>query len=320
VRTITLEEHFTTPELLSARAQTWQNAPATMHALRAKLLDLGNGRIADMDEAGIDLQVLSPSAGDLDKLDAATGSALARDTNDRLAAAVREHPTRFAGFATLALQDPVRAAVELDHCVGRLGFKGVMIDGMVNGTFLDDPCFNPFWEAAQAQDVPVYLHPSPPPQAVHDAYFSGLENPAGFLLSTAAWGWHAETGMHCLRLIVAGVFERFPGLKVIIGHMGENLPFSLARADSVLGHGATSLRRSVAEYFHEHFYVTTSAYFTLPPFLCALQVVGADRLMFSVDYPFSRNTAGRRFLDSLPVSAQDRAKISHRNAEALLKL
>jgi predicted TIM-barrel fold metal-dependent hydrolase len=126
--------------------------------------------------------------------------------------------------------------------------------------------------------------------------------------------------MHCLRLIISGVFDRFPKLKIIIGHMGENLPFSVARADAVLGHSTKHLKRRLADYFHEHFYVTTSGYFTVPPFLCALQVVGADRLLFSVDYPFSPNTVGRNFLSALPVSPEDREKISHGNADKLLKL
>jgi len=320
MRIVTLEEHFTTPELQNARTQVWQGAPEYMRALSSKLLDLGDARIADMDEAGIDLQVLSAAAGSFEKLDSATAIALARDTNDRLASAISAHPTRFAGFATLALQEPTQSAAELERCIRKLSFKGALVNGTVNGKFLDDPSFAPFFEAAQALDVPIYLHPAPPPQPVADAYYSGLPGPAGFLLSTAGWGWHVETGMHCLRLIVSGVFDRFPKLKMIIGHMGEDLPFSLARADTVMGFGAKHLKRKVAEYFHEHFYVTTSGYFTLPPFLCALQVVGADRLLFSVDYPFSANTTGRNFLNALPISPEDLDKISHRNADTLLKL
>ena len=159
-----------------------------------------------------------------------------------------------------------------------------------------------------------------PPQAVLDAYFSGLPGDLGFLLSTAGWGWHVETGMHSLRLIISGVFDRFPRLKIIIGHMGENLPFSIARADAVFARGPKQLQRRVAEYFYEHFYITTSGYFTAPPFLCALQVIGADRILFSVDYPFSSNNVGRNFLDNLSVSSGDMEKISHRNAERLLEL
>lgn len=319
MRIIALEEHIATPELLKARAQSWQDTPS-IQALGGKLLDLGDGRIADMDAAGIDVQVLSPAANDLHKLEPATANALARDTNDQLAAAVQAHPGRFAAFATLALQDPEKAAAELQRCIRQLGFKGVMVSGTVNGRFLDDPCFTPLLEASQGLDVPIYLHPAPPPQPVLDAYYSGLPGHLGFILSTGGWGWHVETGMHCLRLIISGVFDRFPKLKIIVGHMGENLPFSIARADTVFAHGPKHLERRVAEYFCEHFYITTSGYFTAPPFLCALQVVGADRILFSVDYPFSPNTVGRNFLDSLSVSPADMEKISHRNAEQLLRL
>jgi len=245
---------------------------------------------------------------------------LVRDANDRMAAAVREHPGRFAAFATLALQEPDKAAAELERCVRHLGFKGVMLNGTANGQFLDHPRFTPIFEATRALDVPIYLHPAPPPQPVMDAYYSGLPSPFGFFLSTAAWGWHVETGLHSLRLIVGGVFDRFPEVKIILGHMGENLPFSLARAEMVLGRGATTLKRSISEYFCEHFYLTTSGYFTLPPFLCMQQVVGIDRIMFSVDYPFSPNTVGRKFLDNLAVSPGDLEKIAHRNAEKLLRL
>jgi predicted TIM-barrel fold metal-dependent hydrolase len=140
------------------------------------------------------------------------------------------------------------------------------------------------------------------------------------MLSRAGWGWHVETGLHCLRMMLGGVFDRFPTLKIIIGHMGEDLPFSLIRADTVLASETKHLQRSIAGYFHEHFYVTTSGYFTNPPFLCALQVVGADRLMFSVDYPFSAMTKGRSFLDGISVSPDDLAKIAHGNADRLLRL
>jgi hypothetical protein len=217
------------------------------------------------------------------------------------------------------MQQPEKAAAEFERAVRQLGFKGAMIHGTVNGVFLDDPRFTPVFEAAQALDVPIYLHPTAPPPAVQQAYYGGLPGRFDFFLSRAAWGWHAELGMHCLRLIVSGLFDRFPRLKIMIGHLGENLPFSLARADSIFSRRA-KLPRGVAEYFHEHFYVTTSGYFTLPPFLCALQVVGADSILFSVDYPFSSNAEGRAFLNSLAISPQDLEKISHLNAERLLRL
>jgi predicted TIM-barrel fold metal-dependent hydrolase len=321
MRTITLEEHISTPEFLQAMAKVWPGNPVIdmWQAQRDKLFDVGKDRIADMDAAGIDVQVLSLS-GSLDRLDPAFATALARDTNDKLALAVQAHPDRFAAFATLALQEPEMAALEFERCVRKLGFKGALVNGTSDGLFLDHPRFTPLFETAQALDVPIYLHPAPPPEEVRKVYFSGLPPNPGFVLSTAGWGWHAETGLHCLRLIVSGLFDRFPRLKIIIGHMGEALPFYIARADAFLSRSAAHLKRGIAEYFHEHFYITTSGCFSLPPFLCALQVAGADRILFSVDYPYDSNAAGRAFLNALPISAEDRAKISHGSAERLLKL
>lgn len=323
MRIITLEEHITTAAIVNTSSEGQGGAlpsNAFIQSLHAKLLDVGQGRLADMDAAGISVQVLSISASLIDKMEPSAGHALARDANDVMAAAVKAHPDRFAAFATLALQEPEKAAAELDRCVRQLGFRGVMVNGTVNGQFLDDPGFTPLFETAEALDVPIYLHPAPPPQPVMDAYFSGLPGQLGFALATGAWGWHSETGLHSLRLMITGVFDRFPKLKIIIGHMGENLPFSIARAESVFGRAASNLKRPISEYFREHFYLTTSGYFTHPPFLCMLQIVGVDRVLFSVDYPFSSNAIARKFLDSLPVSPDDLEKIAHRNAENLLKL
>jgi predicted TIM-barrel fold metal-dependent hydrolase len=321
MRTITLEEHFATPEFLKATTPLVPKGRVNfMQPVEGKLLDLGAGRIAEMDAAGIDMQVLSLTGNGVDNLDALTATALVKDANDKLAAAVKAHPKRFAAFAAVALQDPKKAVAEFERCVRKLGFKGVLVHGTTRGVFLDDPRFTPLFEAAQALDVPIYVHPSPPPEAVQKAYFEGLPGQVGFFLATAAWGWHVETGTHCLRLMASGLFDRFPKLKIIIGHMGEDLPFSIARAEAVLSRDSKHLKRRVSEYFQDHFYITTSGYFTLPPFLCTLQVMGADRILFSVDYPYSPNAAGRKFLDALPVSAEDLGKISHGNAERLLKL
>jgi predicted TIM-barrel fold metal-dependent hydrolase len=315
---ITLEEHFSTLEFLNATAAFLPDTPY-LRKLQAQLLDLGESRIAAMDEAGIDLQVLSLAAMGFDKLDPSTASALIHDANDHLAVAIRTYPSRYAGFASLSLHDPETAAKEFERAVRSLGFKGAMVNGTAGGGFLDAPRFAPLFEAAQSFDVPIYLHPAPPPAPVMETYFSGLPGASGDLLSRAGWGWHVETGLHCLRLILAGVFDRFPRLKIIIGHMGEGLPYSLARSATVLQEEAKHLQRSIPEYFHQHFHITTSGYFTTPPFLCALQVVGADRLMFSVDYPFSSNLQGEEFLRRLPVSPADREKITHGNAKRLLR-
>lgn len=201
-----------------------------------------------------------------------------------------------------------------------LGLAGVMIDGTTDGLFLDDPRFEPVLATAERLGFPIYLHPAPPPGPVFKAYFSGLPEAVARSLSISGYGWHAEMGLHALRLIVAGVFDRFPGLQVIIGHMGEFIPYCLARSDLLLGRMAIRLKRGIADYFRSNFHITTSGYFTLPPFQCALSVVGPDRILFAVDYPYSPNSAGRSFLDSLTIGRDDLEKIAHANAERLLKL
>jgi predicted TIM-barrel fold metal-dependent hydrolase len=319
MRTITLEEHFVTENFLKATGADDGAGFSPVQQLRPRLLDLGAQRIAAMDEAHIDVQVLSLASMGFDDLDANTATALARDVNDELAAAVKAHPDRFAGFAQLALKDPTSAAKELERCVQTLGFKGALLDGTTGGKFLDQPEFLPVFEAAQSLDVPIYLHPAPPPKPVMDAYFSGLPEGLGHMLSIAGWGWHAETGLHTLRLIGSGLFERLPKLQVIIGHMGEGIPYALARSSKAIG-SVLKLPQSVADYFRQNIHVTTSGYFTEPPLQCALAVVGIDRMMFSIDYPFSPTTIGRQYLSSLQLSGEDTEKFSYRNAEKLLKL
>ena len=319
MKTIALEEHFVTPSLLKATGAYGSDAPPRFQQMQARLLDLGAGRIAAMDESGIDLQVLSVTTL-VGNLEAATASAVLHDVNDELAAAVSLHPGRFAGWAALNARDPAAAAKELERCVNGLGFKGALFSGTTDGEFLDQPKFTPIFEAANTLRVPIYIHPAPPPSVVKTAYFSGLPGETGVVLSIAGWGWHAETGLHSLRLIVSGLFDRFPELQIIIGHMGEGVPYALARSNKLLTGVARHLKLSVAEYFHRNVHVTTSGYFTLPPFRCAYDVVGIDRLMFSVDYPFSANTEGRDLLNSLKLSDEDMSKLTHKNAEALLKL
>jgi predicted TIM-barrel fold metal-dependent hydrolase len=321
MRTITLEEHFLTESYVRATADYNEKIGMRFPELDAKLLDLGAGRIAAMDEGAIDVQVMSLVAFGLEGLDAANGTAVASDVNDELSAAVAARPERLAGFATLAMKDANEAAKELERCVTKLGLVGAMLNGMTEGRFLDDARFFPVFEAAETLKVPVYLHPAPPPVPVRDAYFTGLPGDLGFGLSIAGWGWHAETALHTLRLIVSGLFDRLPGLQLTIGHMGEGLPFAMARSSAMLSRMAT-LKQPVAEYFRTNIHITTSGYFSLPPLKCALEVVGIERMMFSVDYPFSANTRGRKFLEEAAgmMSAEDLERLAHGNAERLLGL
>ncbi|MER5753454.1 amidohydrolase family protein [Streptomyces sp. NPDC002088] len=310
MRTIALEEHFLSRDI-AARAggpgEPWADA----------LDDLGEGRLAVMDAAGIDVQVLSLVAHGVQELDPAPALELSRLANDRMAATIAAHPGRFAAFATLPMSDPPAAVEELRRAIGDLGFVGAMIHGQTRGVFLDDPSMAPVLAAAEELGVPIYLHPGEPPQAVYDAYFSGLAPAVAARLSTAAWGWHAECGLHVLRLAATGVFDRFPGLQLIVGHMGEMLPFSLARADQRLN-PVVDLAASVADTVREHVHLTTTGYVTIPPLLCALMVFGADRILFAVDHPFSDSREGTAFLYTAPLSPVDLHKIAHTNAEALL--
>jgi predicted TIM-barrel fold metal-dependent hydrolase len=321
MRTIALEEHFVTSSFLKATGAYGQGTPPAMAELQPRLLNLGDERIAAMDAAGIDFQVLSLAAIGKDALDPATGTAVLADTNDELAAAIKANSARFGGFAALEMKEPGKAARELERCVKSLGFLGALVDGTADAVFYDDPRFLPIFEAAAALGVPVYLHPAPPPEAVRKAYYTGLPDELGYLLSIAGWGWHAETGLHALRLIVSGLFDRLPDLQVIIGHMGEGLPYAMARTSGILSRAAHR-KQPVADYFKTNLHLTTSGYFTQPPLQCAIEVVGLDRIMFSVDYPFSPNTRGREFLDGLKgvLSAEGMEKLTHGNAENLLKI
>ena len=311
-RIIAIEEHVLPRPVAEALDQPFPPR------LTAALADLGDTRLAGMDAAGIDIQVLSTVAGAIQQLDPVRAVSLCQQANDAMAAAVAEHPTRFRAFAALPMSDPAAAVTELRRTVGN-GFVGAMVFGHTRGLFLDDPTFAPVLDELCALDVPLYLHPAPPPPAVMTAYFSGLAPEIAQSLSTAAWGWHAETGLHVLRMAANGTFDRHRSLRVVVGHMGENLPFSLARADQRLS-AITGLDRTISETVLEQVLITTCGYTTVPPLLCALQVFGADRMLFSVDFPFSDNLEGTAFLRDAPISPGDREKIAHLNAEALLRL
>jgi predicted TIM-barrel fold metal-dependent hydrolase len=320
MRTITLEEHYATQALLDAPAP---NAPYDLRAfppLVAQLCDIDAGRIAAMDAAGIDVQVLSLTSPGVEQLEAADAVAVARDANDRLAAAVRQHPTRFAGFAALPTSAPDTAADELERTVRDYGFKGALLNGHTRGRYLDDQFFWPILERAEALDVPLYLHPTPPPRPVIDATYAGLPPRIMALLATGAWGWHVDTAQHVLRLILSGAFDRYPRLQLVIGHLGETLPFMLPRFDVALPSRATGLARPISAYLRENVHYTFSGFNWTPAFLDLFLQVGVDRIMFSADYPYASMVEARAFLDQLPVSPADKARIAHGNAERLLRL
>jgi len=320
MRTITLEEHFVTADFLKATHADGDNTPPVLKAAGERLLDLGPLRIAAMDEASIDLQVISLAAIGIEALAPPEQTAVLRSVNDEAAAAVEANPTRLAAFCTPGLKEPANAVKEIDRCITQLGFKGVYFNGLTDGKFLDAPEFFPILEAAAALKVPIYIHPAPPPASIMSVYFAGLDPAVAMPLSIAGWGWHAETGLHTLRLIVSGVLDRLPTLQVIIGHMGEGIPYALARSNGILSAARKSAPRSVTETFLQQVHVTTSGYFTKPPFDCCREVIGLNRMMYSVDYPFSPNTKGKDFLTSLNLSEPDLTQLTQTNAERVLNL
>jgi predicted TIM-barrel fold metal-dependent hydrolase len=326
MKIITLEEHVTFPEMKARISQedlakhTIENSPA-IQKLAGKLADINGERLQLMDESGITVQVLSIVGAGADLLDADKGPAFARTYNDLLAERIKANPGRFKAFAHLPTTNPVAAAEELERTVNAYNFCGALINGLTDNEFLDNPKYAPILEMAQQLDVPIYLHPGLPPKTVFDAYYSDLPKHAGTALSISGWGWHSETAIHVLRLILAGTLDQYPKLKIIIGHMGEMLPMMMARFDGKFKIAdAGNNQRSVSQTLRDQIYITTSGMFTLPPLQLAIDTFGIDNIMFSVDYPFSSNEEGRKFLDSMPFTPDEMEKIAYRNAEKLLKL
>ncbi|WP_214405718.1 amidohydrolase family protein [Pseudonocardia lacus] len=319
MRTIGLEEHFVTEELAGYGASSAGIAqPGVWAEASRRLLDLTGERLAGMDAAGLDVQVLSLNAPGIQaEADTALAVSRAAAVNDLLAATIAENPTRFAGFAALPLQDPQAAAKELERAVTQLGLKGALVNAHTQGRYLDDPTLRVVWEYAAGLDVPLYLHPANGVDAAHVA--SGHPE-----LTGPMWSWGVDTATHVLRLVFGGVFDDFPEAKLLLGHMGEGLPFVLWRLDSRWGfhnhHGIELARGNPSEYLRHNLFITTSGVCDAPPLLCALLALGADHILFGTDYPFEDMATATAFLRSAPVSEADRAKIAHLNAERLLKL
>ena len=323
MRIIAIEEHVSTPLYDSMQTVTprRRNSMADRkqrvgHDVNEELLDVSNSRIAAMNEAGIDLQVLSLTMPGCQGLDAATAVKVARDANERMAAAASAHPGRFAAFAALPTPDIGAAVKELERTVKEQGFKGAMINGHTNGEFLDDRKYWPIFEAAQALDVPIYLHPRDPHPAAK-VYFAGYEE-----VATAGWGFTMDTVSHFLRLVFAGLFDAFPRLTMILGHLGEGLPFYLDRLEdhTCLATKRRGLKKTVAEVMHQNIVVTTSGNFSPPAFQCTRDVLGIDKIIFSVDWPYESNKLGVAFLNRLSLSPAEMELLAHGNAERVLKL
>jgi predicted TIM-barrel fold metal-dependent hydrolase len=311
---VSLEEHYWDPNLVALFSG---REGKRVSEVERRLLDMSELRLREMDEAGIDVQVLSHGAPGTQKLAAEPATKMARQTNDRLAEFIAGNPKRFSGLCLLPTADPAAAADELERSVNTLGLKGAMVHGLTNGKFLDEKQFWPIFERAQALDVPIYVHPSFPHPAVIDAYYKDYAAAYPEILGPAL-GFTVEAATQCVRLVVSGAFEAYPKLKIIVGHLGEGIPFLLWRIDESLSrsNSATPFR----ETFCKNFYLTTSGNFSDTALTAAITEMGVDHIMFSVDWPFISNKMASDWLNASALSPADKAKVFGQTAKALLRL
>lgn len=318
-RTITLEEHATFPSLGDSHPFYNKIWPLFPH-VRAALLDHSTGRLADMDQGHVTHQVLSHLPGLANH-----NVAGCRGANDEMAAAIRAHPDRFAGFAALPMAHPDDAAAELERAVTQLGFKGAMIDNHLDDmTHYDDERFWPVFATAQRLDVPLYIHPAPCPDDTVKARFAGnYADVTATSLSMGAWGWHENIGLHILKLCAAGLFDRFPQLKIIIGHMGEMLPIWIDRIMGLKFVNRAGLK-SFEDIWNNNIWITSSSFFSVRTLEMVLKTTRIDRLLYSVDAPFLQSEEGWNFLQEIAkggvLSAEELNMFAFDNAKKLLKL
>lgn len=332
LRLIDTEAHFLTPEYITAflsyssttgsEGMKFAASYFTKPEVREKMTNM-EVRIRDMDANGISMHLMSLGSPGVQVFsDVKLATTLARDANDQMAQVVRRYPTRLAGLAAVAPQDPVQAADEIRRAVTELGLSGVVINSHTHGEWLDAPKFYPILEAAQKYRAPIYLHPTFPPESMSKP----LQD---YGMYTALWGFAAECGLHAVRMVLGGVFDRFPELQVVLGHMGEGLPFFLFRLDdnyektvsmSRVPPGIVKLKRKPSDYIKENMYITTSAMFWNELLEFCIKALGADRIMFAVDYPYSPSKAGASFLGHAPIPAGEKEMIAHLTAERLFQI
>jgi len=312
---IAIEEHYWDEEL----AKTYTGGEAGRPGEQQKrLYDFGALRIKEMDDAGIDIQVISHGAPSTQKLPPETAAALTARVNDRLHAAIAANPQRFAAFAALPTAVPEAAADELERTVKQYGFKGAMLHGLANGVFLDNKRFWPIFSRAERLDVPIYLHPSLPQADVRRIYYDDYAKDFP-MVARPAWGYTVETATLGIRLVLSGVFEKHPKLKIILGHLGETLPFLLWRIDQALKRpGQKSL--SFRDVFCSNYHITTSGNFSDPALLCCVMEMGVDHILFAVDWPFVMNPPATAWMGTVPLSEADKVKILSGNAKRLLRM
>ena len=312
---IALEEHCMTPGLAGYWLPTMTDVPAAaVEKLHGRLKDFHGERVEIMDRSGIAKSILGVAGpGVQAEADVATAVRLARESNDQVAAEIAKNPKRLGAFAHLAVQDAKAAADELERCVKQLGFCGAMINGHTRGLYLDDPSVYPLWERAEALGVPIYIHPTDPVASA-----TSLVGTHG--LKRATWEWGFETGSHALRLVFGGTFDRFPKAKLILGHLGETLPYLLWRFDSRAKLYGVKLKREPSQYIRENIWVTMSGMYSAEPLQCSIAALGEDRVMFSADYPFENSEEAGRFMDDTPLTPALRSAVAHDNAAKLLGL
>jgi predicted TIM-barrel fold metal-dependent hydrolase len=325
MRIVTLEEHVSFPEmtaLLPEEILKSRKQSAAASHMQEKLADVSGERLLSMKATGISMQVLSVENTDVYLLPDSLAPTFAAKYNDLLADKMKGHPDAFTAFAMLPMTMPEAAADELERTVKTYGFRGAMIKGTINGKFLDAPGFAPVFARAEKLDVPLYIHPGIPPKEVIDAYYSNVGDTKGpnEAIACYGWGWHSETAIHVLRLLAAGIFDKYPQLKILIGHMGEMLPMMWERSNKVFqpGNGGKNKRRLI-DTFREQLFITTSGIFTQPPLQIAIDTIGIDNILFSIDYPFSTHQMGIDFLHNIHLPVDQVAKIAHGNADRILK-
>ncbi|CAM1503362.1 Fc.00g081380.m01.CDS01 [Cosmosporella sp. VM-42] len=314
---ITLEEHYISEAVRSSASVTKLALHKHPPTVVSNIIEIGPNRIVHMDQGGVSLQVIS-------HIPAVESPETCVQANNQLAAAVREHPARFAGFAFLPVAEPAAAATELERCVKDHGFVGALIPNHANGVYYDGDAYDPLWERAQQLDVPIYLHPSPPSATLRRHHAGNYSDEVTQLLSTQGWGWHADVALHVLRLYTSGLFDKFPGLKLVIGHMGEMLPFMAERIEARLTNNWGSRNRGWMTVWNQNLWITTSGMFSLGPFACLIKTVSLERILYSVDYPLEDNMDGKRFLEKVEesgwLSDEEMKMFAYRNAEKLLKV
>jgi 2,3-dihydroxybenzoate decarboxylase len=319
---IAFEEHFSLPETLED-SRTFAGGSGKWEEFARQILDIGEERLEGMDRNGIECAIISLNAPAIQAiLDTRKAIDVAKRANDHLANAIARYPKRFAGFAALPMQDPDAAARELIRCVKEFGFKGALVNGFTqkdvadSAIYYDIPAYRSFWATVAELDVPFYLHPRTPIPARAQPYEG---HP---WLMSSPWGFAVETSIHALRLCGSGLFDEIPNLKIVIGHLGENIPFGLWRIDARMRFSPRGYKgkRYLGEYFRDHFYVTTSGNFCDPSFMCALVVMGVDRMFFSADYPFETMEDAANWFDKTPISDEQRLQIGRTNAIRLFKL